>query len=100
VGAEPDAQRRSTWGITGVAVLYAMWLAHPLLFRGSGMAYRVGLLVVVQNLVSSLFNSHLFDFHKGWIYVLGVGIAGGMNLGPRNRDVSERIHPCDITQAP
>jgi hypothetical protein len=27
-----------------------------------------------------VFNSHIFDFHEGWIYVLGVGIAGGMAL--------------------
>jgi hypothetical protein len=33
---------------------------------------------VVQNFATSLFNSHLFDFNEGWIYVLGVGIAGGM----------------------
>jgi O-antigen ligase len=39
-----------------------------------------GVIVVVQNVVSSLFNSHLFDFHEGWIYVLGVGIAGGSAL--------------------
>jgi O-antigen ligase len=22
----------------------------------------------------------LFDFHEGWMYVLGVGVAGGMML--------------------
>jgi len=32
------------------------------------------------NVVSSLFNSHLFDFGQGWLYVLGVGITGGMVL--------------------
>jgi len=40
-------------------------------------------LVVVQNIFTSLFNSHLFDFHEGWMYVLGVGIAGGMVLKAR-----------------
>jgi O-antigen ligase len=55
------------------------WLSHLLLFRGERLVAWIGL-VVVQNLVSSLFNSHLFDFHEGWIYVLGVGIAGGMSL--------------------
>ena len=35
-------------------------------------------MIVVQNFISSLLNSHLFDFHEGWIYVLGVGVAGGM----------------------
>jgi hypothetical protein len=37
-------------------------------------------MVVLQNVVSSLFNSHLFDFHEGWMYVIGVGVAGGMVL--------------------
>jgi hypothetical protein len=68
------------WGIVGVAILYAMWLAHLLLFRGEGMVAWIGLLVVVQNFCTSLFNSHLFDFHEGWIYVLGTGVAGGMIL--------------------
>jgi O-antigen ligase len=68
------------WGIVGVAVLYAMWWFHLLLFRGDGLVAWIGLLVVVQNIFTSLFNSHLFDFHEGWMYVLGVGIAGGMVL--------------------
>jgi O-antigen ligase len=68
------------WGIMGVVMLYAMWLAHLRLFRGQGLASWIGLLVVVQNVASSLFNSHLFDFVEGWIYVLGVGVAGGMML--------------------
>jgi O-antigen ligase len=71
------------WGVVGIAVLYAMWLAHLLLFRGEGLANWIGLLVVVQNIFTSLFNSHLFDFHEGWIYVLGVGVAGGMALAQR-----------------
>ena len=69
------------WGSVGVVILYAMWLVHLLLFRGEGLLAWVGLLVVVQNIFSSLFNSHLFDFHEGWMYVLGVGIAGGAMLG-------------------
>jgi O-antigen ligase len=68
------------WGIVGVAILYAMWLLHLLLFRGDGLVDWIGLLVVVQNISSSLFNSHIFDFHEGWMYVLGVGVAGGMAL--------------------
>jgi hypothetical protein len=39
-------------------------------------------------MVSSLFNSHLFDFHEGWMYVLGVGIAGGMTLAARPRKLA------------
>ena len=66
------------WGALGIVVLYAMWLSHLLLFRGDGLMAWIGLMVVVQNFFTSLFNSHLFDFNEGWMYVLGVGIAGGM----------------------
>ena len=68
------------WGMVGVVILYAMWFAHFSLFRGEGLAAWIGLMVVLQNIFSSLFNSHLFDFHEGWMYVLGVGVAGGMVL--------------------
>jgi O-antigen ligase len=68
------------WGVIGIVVLYAMWIVHVLLFRGDGLVNWVGLLVVVQNIFTSLFNSHIFDFHEGWMYVLGVGVAGGMVL--------------------
>jgi O-antigen ligase len=71
------------WGIIGIAVLYAMWMLHLLLFRGEDLANWIGLLVVVQNIFTSLFNSHIFDFHEGWMYVLGVGVAGGMVLKAR-----------------
>jgi O-antigen ligase len=66
------------WGALGVVILYAMWLVHGLLFRGDGLVAWIGLMVVVQNFFTSLFNSHIFDFTPGWMYVLGVGIAGGM----------------------
>ena len=33
-------------------------------------------------------NSHIFDFHEGWMYVLGVGVAGGMVLQERARGVA------------
>jgi O-antigen ligase len=71
------------WGLVGVIILYAMWLSHFRLFRAEGLAAWIGLVIVAQNIVSSLFNSHLFDFHEGWVYVLGVGIVGGMSLGNR-----------------
>jgi O-antigen ligase len=76
------------WGIVGVVLLYAMWLVHLLLFRGEGLVAWIGLLVVVQNIFTSLFNSHIFDFHEGWMYVLGVGVAGGMIMAARQRDLS------------
>jgi O-antigen ligase len=74
------------WGAIGVVVLYAMWLVHLLLFRGEGLAAWIGLMVVVQNIFTSLFNSHLVDFNEGWMYVLGVAIAGGMVLKASSRE--------------
>jgi O-antigen ligase len=66
------------WGLLGCIVLYAMWFFHYRLFRGPGIVAWIGLAVVAQNVFSSLLNSHLFDFHEGWLYVLGVGVAGGV----------------------
>jgi hypothetical protein len=71
------------WGALGIITLYAMWLSHLVMFRGEGLFNWIGLLVVVQNIFTSLFNSHIFDFHEGWMYVVGVGVAGGMALKMR-----------------
>jgi O-antigen ligase len=76
-------------GLLGAGVLWAMWIAHLLLFRGVGLAEWIGLVIVVQNMVGSLFNSHLFDFMQGWLYVLGVGVAGGIAL--KNRVAEKSI---------
>jgi O-antigen ligase len=84
------------WGIVGVVILYAMWLFHLLLFRGDGLVASIGLLVVLQNIFSSLFNSHLFDFHEGWMYVLGVGVAGGMTLKAKLDEAAKG--PADLRQ--
>ena len=80
------------WGALGVLVLYAMWLVHLLLFRGNDLGGSIGMLVVIQNIITSLFNSHLFDFHEGWMYVLGAGVAGGMTLKAKVDKVVERRH--------
>jgi O-antigen ligase len=65
-------------GLVGAGLLIAMWVAHIALFSGAGPVPWIGLTVVVQNVVSSQFNSHLFDFTQGWLYVFGVGVIGGM----------------------
>jgi O-antigen ligase len=65
-------------GLIGAGLLIAMWAAHAALFRGPGLLAWIGLVVVVQNVVSSQFNTHLFDFTQGWLYVFGVGVIGGM----------------------
>jgi O-antigen ligase len=67
-------------GLVGAIALVAMWLAHLALFRDGTLIAWFGLLVVTYNVVSSLFNSHLFDFGEGWLYVFGVGLTGGMVL--------------------
>ncbi len=65
-------------GFLGMAVLWAMWITQLLLFRGPGMLAWIGLVIVTSNIVGSLFNSFIFDFTEGWIYVIGVGIVAGM----------------------
>ena len=52
------------WGAVGVVVLYAMWFSHFSLFRGEGLAAWIGLMVVLQNMFSSLFNSHCSIFTR------------------------------------
>ncbi|MBO0753151.1 MAG: O-antigen ligase family protein [Bradyrhizobiaceae bacterium] len=71
-------------GLLGVAVLLAMWTAHLRMFLLPGPAAWIGLSIVAENVVGSLFNSHLFDFSHGWLYVFGLGIAGGVMLRKRS----------------
>jgi len=72
-------------GTLGVLLLYGMWTAHLACFRGAGFLRWIGTAIVVQNVVSSLFNSHLFDFTQGWFYVIFVGMLAGAvsSRGPR-----------------
>jgi hypothetical protein len=47
--------------------------------RCSAMAVAwLGVGVVVQNILSCIFNTSLLEFTLGWIYVFGVGVLGGM----------------------
>ena len=84
------------WGIIGVVMLYAMWLAHLLLFRGDGLAAWIGLLVVVQNFFSSLFNSHHVRFSRRLDVCAGVGVAGGMVLRARSRGEVGNLRNCPV----
>lgn len=80
-------------GLLGIAVLWAMWISQFLFFRGTGLVAWIGLVVVTQNIVGSLFNSFIFDFTEGWLYVLGVGVAGGMALKKRAAEPSAGAAP-------
>jgi O-antigen ligase len=78
-------------GLVGCCALIAMWLAHFLIFaRSHGVAW-LGTLVVLQNISSSMFNSHINNFTQGWTYVFGVGVLGGMAL----RQLSIKGSPSD-----
>ena len=68
-------------GLIGAAVLLAMWFAHYFLFDATHLTAWIGSVVVVENVISSMSSSHLFDFVHGWLYVFGVGVVGGMTLG-------------------
>ena len=71
-------------GLIGTAILLAMWLAHLALFRGGGLIAWIGILMVVQNIASAPFNSHLFDSLHGWLYAVGIGVLGGIALRERS----------------
>jgi O-antigen ligase len=77
--------------IVGAALLIAMWSAHLTLFRGGGWAACVGIVIVLQNVVSSLAHSHLFDFTQGWLYIFGVGVTGGMTLKKSDASSANQI---------
>jgi O-antigen ligase len=67
-------------GVLGAFLLWAMWLAHLALFRGESAIAWLGFVTVIENVISSIAHSHLFDFNNGWLYVFSVGVLGGMTL--------------------
>lgn len=81
-------------GLVGVVVLLALWAAHLMLFAGLGLPAWIGLVIVLQNVVSSMFNSHLFDFNQGWLYAFGVGVTGGMVLSGRPLTLEKGVAGC------
>jgi O-antigen ligase len=70
-------------GLVGGALLIAMWAAHLALFWGSGPVRAMGLAIVIQNILGSLFNSHLATVSQGTLYCLGVGLVGALVLSER-----------------
>jgi O-antigen ligase len=79
------------FGAVGIVALVAMWAAHWSMFLRPGIAAWIGLMAVTQNIVGSLFNSHLTDFTQTWIYVFAVGVFGGGVL--RDRGTAKPADP-------
>jgi O-antigen ligase len=73
-------------GLVGGAILLAMWAVHFSMFVGSSFACAMGQAVVIQNLIGSLFNSHLSTVTQGMLYCLAVGLLGGIVLRARGHN--------------
>ncbi len=58
------------FGGLGLLALLAFWGLHLYAVWGTGFYHRVGQAVIAQNALSGLFNSYLFTFDTGWMYVL------------------------------
>jgi O-antigen ligase len=86
-------------GLVGTAALLSLWIAHLILFRGDGLVAWIGLVAVAENIVGSLFNSHLSDFTQGWIYVLAVGALGGTVLRQAAPPKGAETGPADLVTA-
>ena len=87
-------------GLVGGALLIAMWLAHLVLFWGSGPIRAIGLAIVVQNILGSLFNSHISTVTQGTLYCLGVGLIGALIWTERLASPSPRRAPEPLREAP
>lgn len=65
-------------GLIGGILLLAMWAVHAIMFLGRDYAAVLGQAVVLQNVVGSLFNSHLATVTQGMLYCLAVGLLGAV----------------------
>jgi O-antigen ligase len=65
-------------GLVGGALLLAMWGAHAVMFAQRDFISVLGQAVVLQNVVGSLFNSHLSAVTQGMLYCLAVGLLGAV----------------------
>lgn len=65
-------------GLLGGFLLLAMWFVHLAMFIGRDFASVMGQAVVLQNILGSLFNSHLSTVTQGMLYCLAVGLLGAI----------------------
>jgi len=88
-------------GLVGGALLIAMWAAHLALFWGGGALRAMGSAIVVQNILGSLFNSHLSTVTQGMLYCLGVGLTGALIWSARQPTSSaERAAESFVRKSP
>jgi len=79
-------------GLIGGLLLLAMWATHFQTFLGRGTIGVLGLAVVLQNVVGSLFNSHLSTVTEGTLYCLAVGLLAGLVTRDRKPDGNARTN--------
>lgn len=65
-------------GLLGGALLITMWVAHFMAFLGGGLPQVFGQAIVLQAVLSSLFNSSLSQVTEGTLYCLAVGLLAGL----------------------
>jgi O-antigen ligase len=65
-------------GVIGGLILWAMWIAHARMFLARDFASIIGQAVVLQNVIGSLFNSHISAVTQGMLYCLAVGLLASM----------------------
>ena len=76
--AQSDVSGGDPAGPCRAAVLWAMWIAHQLLFRGNTFAEWIGLVIVVQ--ISWVAFQFAFVRFCAGLGLCGVGVAGGMAM--------------------
>jgi len=75
-------------GLIGGGLLLAMWAVHLIMFVGRDFARIMGQAIVLQNVLGSLFNSHLSAVTQGMLYCLAVGLLGAVI---RNAPLPDRL---------
>jgi O-antigen ligase len=65
-------------GAIGGLLLWAMWIAHARLFLARDYTSIIGQAVVLQNIIGSLFNSHISAVTQGMLYCVAVGLLGSL----------------------
>ena len=79
-------------GLVGGFILVAMWLVHFRLFLARDPVSLLGLAVVIQNVVGSLFNSHISQVTQGMLYCLAVGLIGSLVINQKKlRSISAKL---------